>query len=405
MPFEPSGHDTQTVPKVGTARPACPLCGTPVAQSFFEQKGIPIHENVLMPSREEARACPRGDLAVALCGHCGQIFNATFDYSGVRFSAAYNNAQTYSPRYLDYLEEIAGHLIERHALKGKTIVEIGSGQGTLLLRLCRNGQNRGVGYDPSYSGPETAEDSAVRFFRDFFDEGDSSLVADLVVCRQVLDLVPQPRRLVAGLSRRLGGSSSTTVCFEVPDVNWMLSNCALWDMGYERRSYFSPPSLQWLFEHEGFEVTRLSSSFGGQYLWLEAHPAGGPRPPSAAPDLTGLTKQTEEFAVLAQRKISASLRNLQEAGSAGKCFVWGAGAKGVMFLNLLDPQGQLVHGAVDLNPAKQGKFVPGTGHPIVSPESLRGLRIARIVLMNPIYFDETSQLLKKLGISAPLECA
>jgi SAM-dependent methyltransferase len=405
MPFEPSSHDAQAASKVDTARPACPLCATPAAQSFFEQKGIPIHENVLMLSREEARACPRGDLAVALCSLCGQIFNAAFDYPGVRFSAEYNNAQTYSPRYLDYLEELASDLIQRHALRGKAIVEIGCGQGTLLLRLCRGGQNRGIGYDPSYGGPETAEGGMVRFSRDFFDEGDSPLAADLVVCRQVLDLVPQPRRLVAALSRRMAGSSNTTGSFEVPDVNWMLKNCVLWDMGYERRSYFSPQSLRWLFEHEGFEVTRLSSSFGGQYLWLEAHPAGGPRPPSAAPDLTGLTKQTQEFAVLARRKIAASLRSLQEAGTGGKCCVWGAGAKGVMFLNLLDPRRRLIHCAVDINPAKQGKFVPGTGHPIVSPESLRGLSIARIVLMNPIYFDETRQLLKELGISASLECA
>jgi hypothetical protein len=129
MPFEPSSHDAQAASKVDTARPACPLCATPAAQSFFEQKGIPIHENVLMLSREEARACPRGDLAVALCSLCGQIFNAAFDYPGVRFSAEYNNAQTYSPRYLDYLEELASDLIQRHALRGKAIVEIGCGQG------------------------------------------------------------------------------------------------------------------------------------------------------------------------------------------------------------------------------------------------------------------------------------
>ena len=44
-----------------------------------------------------------------------------------------------------------------------------------------------------------------------------------------------------------------------------------------------------------------------------------------------------------------------------KSVLWGAGSKGVSFVNMLDI-GEEVGYLVDLNPYKDGRFVPGTGH-------------------------------------------
>jgi hypothetical protein len=66
---------------------------------------------------------------------------------------------------------------------------------------------------------------------------------------------------------------------------------------------------------------------------------------------------------------------------------------------LKDPQ---IKYAVDINPRKQGMYVPGSGQQIVRPEFLRDYQPDVIVVMNPIYRHEIQQLTKKLGLTAKL---
>ena len=88
--------------------------------------------------------------------------------------------------------------------------------------------------------------------------------------------------------------------------------------------------------------------------------------------------------------------------SLGKVAIWGAGAKGVTFANLLDPHSKLIDCIVDLNPNKQGGFVPGTGHPIVSYQDLPKRNVATAILMNPNYREENQTLLRNAGIKLNL---
>jgi hypothetical protein len=73
--------------------------------------------------------------------------------------------------------------------------------------------------------------------------------------------------------------------------------------------------------------------------------------------------------------------------------IWGAGAKGVTFANLIDPQSQRIACVVDVNPNKQGHFVPGTGHPIVGPMDVQAHGIRTALVLNPNYIYEIESLL------------
>ncbi len=79
--------------------------------------------------------------------------------------------------------------------------------------------------------------------------------------------------------------------------------------------------------------------------------------------------------------------------------VWGAGSKGVTFLNALKVGGEIGN-IVDLNVHKQGKFVPGTGHQVVSPMHLQEYQPDIVIVMNPIYTEEIAQSLKDMGVNA-----
>jgi hypothetical protein len=76
---------------------------------------------------------------------------------------------------------------------------------------------------------------------------------------------------------------------------------------------------------------------------------------------------------------------------------WGAGAKAVTFLNIVDP-GDVISHVVDINPRKTGRFVPGSGQEIVEPNALRELRPQMILLMNAIYRDEIGSAVRALGL-------
>jgi len=83
----------------------------------------------------------------------------------------------------------------------------------------------------------------------------------------------------------------------------------------------------------------------------------------------------------------------------GGIALWGAGAKGVTFANLVDSEGSWINCIIDINPKKQGKYVPGTGHPIVSYKEIRNYDIRNIILMNPNYRQEILKLLADSGIN------
>ena len=76
--------------------------------------------------------------------------------------------------------------------------------------------------------------------------------------------------------------------------------------------------------------------------------------------------------------------------------MWGAGSKGVTFSLLIDPSGEALAGAVDINPRKQGCFLPLTAVPVLSPQSLPHAR-ATVIVMNPAYQAEIETQVCAMG--------
>ncbi|MHC5024295.1 MAG: Rossmann-fold NAD(P)-binding domain-containing protein, partial [Planctomycetota bacterium] len=80
-----------------------------------------------------------------------------------------------------------------------------------------------------------------------------------------------------------------------------------------------------------------------------------------------------------------------------KPVLWGSGSKGVSFLTTLGIRDE-IECVVDINPFRQGRFMPGTGHPIVAPSFLAEYRPDLVIAMNPMYRDEIRGDLDRLKI-------
>lgn len=380
----------------------CPVCAADEVSVFWEMRDLPVKCNVLCSTREEALGVPRGDIRLAICHSCGFIYNTAFDPSGMQYDPGYENALHFSSRFREYAENLAKRLIDKYDLRQKDILEIACGDGYFLRLLCELGNNRGIGFDPSYVEDTSKGNtySNVAIIPDYYGEQYADREADLICCRHALEHVPDPVRFLRTVRRAVGERRDTAVFFEVPNALFILRDLSVWDIIYEHCSYFSAAALAKCFSRSGFAVEVVTEEYDGQFLGIEAQPIkDGPGGLSA--EVGNPAEVVREAAVFAGRfgEKSQIWADRMEAlrRAAERVVVWGAGSKGVTFLNMMKGA-DLVEYVVDIHPRKQGRFVARTGQKIVSPEFLRGFRPHTVIVMNPIYLPEIREILSDCQI-------
>jgi hypothetical protein len=378
----------------------CPVCTAATSDPFLVRDPVPVHQNLLVTTEAEARALNRGRLALHACSECGFVFNAGFDPQLLSYGSAYENTQSCSPAFEAYIEELAEHMVDERGIRGSRIIEIGCGKGAFLRSLIRRDPgNHGIGFDPSYLGPDEEFDGRLRFERRFYDESCADPRADAVVCRHVIEHLPDPVGLLSVVRATLGDNSAR-IFFETPCVEWILANQVIWDFFYEHCSYFTAASLTTAFTRAGFAVDSVRHTFGGQYLWIEAHPSRFQVEWRA--DAAGIPTLAARFARTEATRVAALRERLERLAREGPLAMWGAAAKGVTLANLVDPERRLITCIVDLNPNKQGGRLPGTGHPIVGPLDLPSWNVRTAVVPNPNYLDENARLLRQASLDVRL---
>lgn len=385
-----------------TSTARCPVSQSDQLSVFFELPQVPVLINVLYGSVEEARGVTRGDIQLAFCGDSGHIFNQSFDLSLLDYSLEYDNSLHFSAKFREYADDLARELVKDYDLKGKTMVEVGCGKGDFLRLLCRLGDNEGVGYDPSLNLDaellEAAAADGVRYVRGYYDVDAAPERTDFVCCQHTLEHIEEPRPFLEGIRDSVHGNRDAVFYFEVPNALWTLRDMAVWDVIYEHCGYYTPTSLRLLFEQCGFEALEVRERFGGQYLSICARLADTPAIADNSAECEALAHYVEDFRKAYDEKVShfsAQLKQLEDSGK--RAAIWGAGSKGITFLNILGASPAL-QCAVDLNPAKHGQFVAGTGHQIVAPDYLKQNPVDVILVMNPIYTDEIRTMVGELGL-------
>ncbi|HEV8098893.1 MAG TPA: class I SAM-dependent methyltransferase, partial [Gaiellaceae bacterium] len=332
---------------------------------------------------------PTGELRLALCPACGFVTNTAFDPLLQDYSLDYEETQAFSPHFVEFLEELARDWVERYDLRGKRVLEIGSGKGEFLLLLHELGVADAIGVDPGFVPGRVEERPGLRFLRELYSERHAGLEPDAIVCRHTLEHIQPVGDFVRGLRASL-------LLFELPDVLRVLREGAFWDLYYEHASYFSPGSLARLFRSAGHEVLELELTYDDQYILIEARPGEGGRLPLEEPP--GVVAQ----AVAEFRRVHGETESRwrERLAAAERPVIWGAGSKGVAFLTTL---GAGIELAVDVNPFKQERFLAGSGVQVVAPEALREYRPDLVVAMNPVYLGEIGSTLSGLGVETHLE--
>jgi len=378
----------------------CPSCGASCDDRIvYSQANLPVHSCLQPKSVKAALSIERRGLELVECVECGLVFNHRFDPSTQRFDGGYEETQAYSPTFSCFSDQLANDLIERWQPQGKTIIEIGCGKGDFLETLCRSGKCRGIGIDPAYEPGRRPPSSAVEFEQRLFSGSDIGRRADFLICRHTLEHIGPVHEFLELVARFCRAGGIQEVFFDVPDAGRITDEGAFWDVYYEHANYFTGDSLVQSFERAGFAVIETQRKFYGQYLGLYARPGKG----------AGNVAAYQEFATEFEADTDWQRLELEREHwqarldkSQKPVVIWGAGSKGVSFLSATNFRGKVV-AAVDINPHRQGKFMPGSGQPIIAPSELRQLQPSKVIVMNPAYVTEISSELERLGLSPDIE--
>jgi SAM-dependent methyltransferase len=388
----------------------CPACAQPAAEPFVEVEGLPVHVGVLWRTAADAVAAPRGPLRMVLCVRCGYVWNTAFDPGLLDYEQDYDNALHGSALFRRFEAATVEHLVERYQLRGRTVAEVGCGDGRFLGLLCAAGAARAVGFEPGYRperrSPEASDQVeilAVPYSADHPDRG-----ADLVAVRQVLEHMADPvgflRTLRAGI-----GDRDTALYVDVPNGARITDDLAFWDLMYEHCGSYVTPALRQVAAAAGFAVTAVRPAHAGQFLVLEARPAGVGAPPDraeVADEVASHVDRAARFGAAFERRVAQWREQLADHARHGATVVaWGAGGRAVNFFNTVGI-GPEVAAVVDLNPAKQHTYLAGTGHEIVPPDRLtEDLRPDVVIVVNGVYADEVRTDLGARGLVPKIEVA
>ncbi|UCH02849.1 MAG: methyltransferase domain-containing protein, partial [Candidatus Bathyarchaeota archaeon] len=258
-------------------------------------------------------------------------------------------------------------------------------------------------YDDEGSVEEEKRDT-IEIIKDVYSEHYRSYQGDIIICRQTLEHIYDPKHFLHTIRRAIDDPLKTKVFFEVPNAINIFRRLFVWDIIYEHYSYFTPTSLVALFSACGFTVNTLTEEFEGQYLCVDASlqtlNAHNQNRLKNINKFKPINRDIVSFAVNYQRKLNTCNQKLEEINRKGqRAVVWGGGSKGVTFLNQINNPQQIKY-VVDINPRKQGLYVPGTGQLIVSPAFLSEYNAEIVIVMNPIYTNEIRHLSKNLGVTA-----
>lgn len=394
----------------------CPVCGAKNSTLIDQREAVSILMHNVFDSAEAARRCKTGGLCVRHCDSCGFAWNAAFDPDRIVYGPGYDNAQGYSPQFQTHLDQRIDAIFA--AFPGDrpvNIIEVGAGQGDFLKRMQgRAGHRigRAVGFDPAWRGEDgqriddgkdfsNAKGSEIRMYRRIFDGEAASIAAeidaDLVLSRHVIEHVSEPMAFLRAIRAGIVGRPATRLFLETPDIDWIIRNGAFEDFFYEHCSIFNPASMATALRTAGYGDIVVKTVFGDQYLWamarFEEEGAALDEPEMPA---RGASFSTQSLVLEWQRRID----RWHEAG--GKVALWGAGAKGMTFAQIVDPAGERIAVIVDMNPGKQGKFIGVTGHAVVTPEALHTIAPTHIIIMNPVYAPEIRAMLAANAIHASL---
>jgi SAM-dependent methyltransferase len=362
----------------------CRFCSAPVETVFADLGMSPLANSYLPPERANSME-PFYPLRALVCGKCFLVQLEEFE-TPERIFSDYAYFSSYSSSWLEHSQRYSELMIERFDLgEASHVIEIASNDG-YLLQYFHERQIPVLGIEPAANVAKVALQKGIPTLVEFFGrETARSLVAEsaaeLLLGNNVLAHVPDLNDFVAGMKILLKPGGVITM--EFPHLMRLIEENQ-WDTIYhEHFSYFSFLTVSRVFEAHGlrlFDVDELPTH-GGSLRIYGCHADDEGKPQSEAARELRERERAAGFERIEtyqeygrrveqdKRQILRFLIDLKEQGL--RVVGYGAPAKGNTLLNYCGAGCDFIEYTCDLNPHKQGHFLPGSHIPIRSPDAIR----------------------------------
>lgn len=336
-------------------------------------------------------------LRVLVCEQCWLVQTEDFANADELFDADYAYFSSFSSSWLAHCKRYVADMSERFGLRAQShVVEIAANDGYLLEYF----MSRGIpctGVEPTASTAAAARAKGIEIIEEFFgldmagELVSKGMHADLTVANNVLAHVPDINDFVAGFAMLLKPQGVAT--FEFPHLLRLMVENQFDTIYHEHFSYLSLTAVKNIFSENGltiFDVQELSTHGGSLRVFAQRTDAGT----QSVSDRVGTLLEREDalgmrttayfagFQARAEKVKDDFVSFLIEAKRAGKkVAAYGAAAKGNTLMNFAGIRPDLISFVVDKNPAKQGKFMPGSRIPILAPTALESDRPDYVVIL------------------------
>ncbi|MCC3158544.1 class I SAM-dependent methyltransferase [Hymenobacter sp. 15J16-1T3B] len=365
----------------------CRHCGTELTHVFADLGHCPPSNSMLSAAQLEEPE-QHYPLKTYVCDNCWLVQIGEVKKAVEIFGEEYTYFSSYSTSWLEHARRYVEMMMERFEYTEDSLVmEAASNDGYLLQYF----HQRGVpvlGIDPTANTARIAAGRGVRTLVDFFTTRLArELVADgqkadLLICNNVLAHVPDMNDFVGGMQLVLKPGGVATL--EFPHLLNLVEDCQFDTIYHEHFSYLSLSTVARVFAAQGltvFDVQELPTH-GGSLRVFARHSADRSKPVTdAVRELLARERAAgmltleyyQDFQPRIETVRAEFLEFLLEQRRAGKKVVgYGAAAKGNTLLNYCGIQGtDLMPVVVDASPYKQGKYLPGSHIPVLSPEAIR----------------------------------
>lgn len=341
-------------------------------RELYRAEQLPVFQNRMFATPEEANNCTKGDVVLVQDLQTGLIFNKAFQPELMQYDADYQNEQAVSSMFRAHLRDVS-EIIKKH-FHDRTLIEVGCGKGYFLEHLQGLGFEI-AGLDPTYEGANSS------VLKKYFSP-ELGLRADGIILRHVLEHIKHPIGFLANLRESNGGVGK--IYIEVPCLDWICQHRAWFDIFYEHVNYFRIGDFSRIFGR----VYESGHTFAGQYLYVVADLATVQKPSCDASGDFEFPKDLLDTVDRYAKRLIAQ-RTAQRTSA-----IWGGASKGVIFALFMQRAGAEVEFVIDINPAKQGKYLASTGLRVYAPEDpLSQLEPGSdIFVMNGNYLREIKEL-------------
>lgn len=349
-------------------------------------------------------------LRVLVCECCWLVQTEDFAGREELFNAEYAYFSSYSTSWLAHAERYVADMTERFGLDAQShVVEVAANDG-YLLQYVRARNIPCLGIEPTSSTAAAARAKGIPIVEDFFGVSLAEALvaqgkqADLSIANNVLAHVPDINDFLSGFALLLKPHGVAT--FEFPHLLRLIAENQFDTIYHEHFSYLSLSA-----------VTLILAANGMMVFDVEEHPThGGSLRVYAQRSATGRHARSLMVDELLQREKDAGIHAadyyagfqektnqvkdaflsfLLEAKQQGKVVVgYGAAAKGNTLINYAGIRPDLIPFVVDRNPAKQGKYMPGSRIPIVDEACLKTIQPDYVVILPWNLKEEVMQQLE-----------